>query len=409
MTDSSTSSPRKARRIAKDWLEIAGKVYHYRRDLLPADELMELTEARAELKRVVKEKPNEVKPYEDAIDRLEPILKKTGGYYYPKDSKADWLETLLVMTIVALGIRQFYFQPMKIPTNSMYPTYHGMTTEVYDDPAEEPSGVWKWVRKLGRGTQHFELKAPASGEVVWVWPSQEDAIAGRSMFVIPSQKKPVWLSVGGQSVQANVPMEYDPRPLLEDLVQQGRARETIVNGHRAIATGKQVQAGDTMLSWDILTGDQLFVDRMSYHFVKPEVGDAVVFDTTNVPGMSDGERGKYYIKRLVGTEGDTIEIQPPVVLRNGKPIEGADAFAKNAAQEGEYEGYLRGDDPQFRGSPSRYPGDMFTVPEGNYFALGDNSDESLDSRFWGFVPERSMVGRAGFIYYPISPRWGLSE
>ncbi|MDP0501448.1 MAG: signal peptidase I [Verrucomicrobiota bacterium JB022] len=405
-TAASFKNLRQARRATKDWLEVASKVYHYRRDLLAEDDLRELTEARAELKRLLKAKPREIAPYAAAIDRVEPILKRTGGYYYPKHGGADWIETLLVMAILGLGIRQFFFQPMKIPTNSMYPTYHGMTTQLYDDPAEEPAGAWKLLRKIGRGVQHFELKAPASGEVVWM--EQPQPVSGRSMLVIPAQKLRFTLLVGGEPVQFDVPAEYDYRPLLEGLMVQGQARRTMVNGQAAYATGTRVQAGETVLSWDILTGDQLFVDRFSYHFVKPKVGDPVVFDTTNVPGMDEGERGKYYIKRLVGVEGDTLEIREPGVIRNGQPLDGADAFTRNAAQEGEYEGYLRGDNPRFRGT-SRFPGDEFVVPEGNYFVLGDNSDESLDSRFWGFVPERSMVGKAGFIYYPISPRWGAAE
>jgi signal peptidase I len=49
------------------------------------------------------------------------------------------------------------------------------------------------------------------------------------------------------------------------------------------------------------------------------------------------------------------------------------------------------------------------IPTGNYVALGDNSANSLDSRYWGFVPEKSVIGKAIFIYYPFTKRWGFAE
>ncbi len=51
----------------------------------------------------------------------------------------------------------------------------------------------------------------------------------------------------------------------------------------------------------------------------------------------------------------------------------------------------------------------FTVPEDSYFMMGDNSLNSLDSRFWGTVPSKNIVGKALFIFWPISRRWGLTD
>jgi signal peptidase I len=50
-----------------------------------------------------------------------------------------------------------------------------------------------------------------------------------------------------------------------------------------------------------------------------------------------------------------------------------------------------------------------TVPAHSFFALGDNSPRSLDSRYWGFVPEKDVVGRPLFIYFPLTSRWGLAK
>jgi signal peptidase I len=118
--------------------------------------------------------------------------------------------------------------------------------------------------------------------------------------------------------------------------------------------------------------------------------------------MQDQRTGQqieqYYIKRLVGTPGDTLEVREPVLYRNGQPITGADAFAANASREGKYAGYFA----QQRLSP----GQTVTVPPDSYFAMGDNSGNSADGRYWGFVPAKDVVGRPLFVYFPFTRHWG---
>jgi signal peptidase I len=214
--------------------------------------------------------------------------------------------------------------------------------------------------------------------------------------------------------------------------QLTRADGTVVRGEeRRIYVGRSVERGDLLVDFDVSTGDMLFVDRFSYHFVAPEVGDPIVFRTDRIPGeRSLNEAGQwqsteqYYIKRLVGLPGDTLRIDEPVLLRNGEPITGAKAFARNHAREGEYEGY------QARGFLG--PNDVQTIADGYFYAMGDNSDQSLDSRLWGFqelragldkrspdeitanvplnqVPETEAVGRALLIFYPFTARVGPAE
>ena len=74
---------------------------------------------------------------------------------------------------------------------------------------------------------------------------------------------------------------------------------------------------------------------------------------------------------------------------------------RNAAKEGEYGGYIN----QTLLAESR----TLEIPDNKFVALGDNSANSLDSRYWGFVPDRSVIGKAIFIYYPFTKRWGLAE
>jgi signal peptidase I len=167
-----------------------------------------------------------------------------------------------------------------------------------------------------------------------------------------------------------------------------------------IDLGKSLHRGDPLLSFDLLTGDQPFVDRLSYHFVRPAVGQGFVFRTDNIAGISDdGSRlQQYYIKRLVGLPGDTLEIKSYALYRNGQPITGAAAFGRNARREGLYPGY--------QNVGGLAAGNSMTVPEHSFLALGDNSANSKDGRYWGYVPAKDVVGRPLFIYYPFTRRWG---
>jgi signal peptidase I len=160
-----------------------------------------------------------------------------------------------------------------------------------------------------------------------------------------------------------------------------------------------------------MSGDMLFVDRLSFHFVPPKVGQGFVFRTENIyhpdmqsPAGSGNQIKQYYIKRLVGVGGDKLAVRDPILMRNGRPIQGADAFEANHAQLPPFTGYTIGKNGGFLDTQNNY-----TVPAAHFFAMGDNSSNSADSRFWGPIPEQDAVGRPLFIYYPFSRRWGLAH
>jgi signal peptidase I len=198
---------------------------------------------------------------------------------------------------------------------------------------------------------------------------------------------------------------------------------TVVSGGRRfeqrvywIPVGKKVKTGEPIVSFDIHTGDLLFVDRFTYNFFPPKVGQGFVFKTGNIPDLGAEEGDKYYIKRLVGLPGDKLEIRAPqfirdggdhadtpagVLYRNGAPITGAEAFAANAEKRGDYPGYTN--------DGLLGLGRVAVVPPNSYMALGDNSPRSKDSRYWGYVPDKDVVGKPLFIYYPLSKRWGVAQ
>ncbi len=430
MFDFLRSADAKARRGASTWLEMAEKIYDYRRDILPPAQLEKLQAARAGLKALVKAKAGgaEIKT---GVEKLEAVMRETGGRIYPANSLVENVEFFLVAAIVILGLRAYFVQPFKIPTNSMYPSYYGMKAETFPED-QAPGLVRKVARMVGLGAFNYSATAPADGEVMLaVFPDLSPAFmerSGRSMLVFPTTLHEYGFAVAGQQVTLSVSSDFQTEynrildaklrgsaPNLQTVLRQNVAKagtnlESSIWRVRGgtdpvdarvywIPTGKMVHKGDTIVSFDILTGDLLFVDRLSYHFVRPKVGSGFVFKTGNIPALKERLGGdRYFVKRLVGTPGDTLEVKPPVLWRNGKPIEGSPAFGRNARQEGLYPGYTN--------TGSLQAGQTVTVPEHYYFGMGDNSPDSYDSRGWGFIPEKDVVGRPLFIYYPLTSRWG---
>jgi len=142
----------------------------------------------------------------------------------------------------------------------------------------------------------------------------------------------------------------------------------------------------------LLEGDIILVNKFIYgakipftgekrlpKIREPKRGDVVVFIFPEDPK-------KDFIKRLVGLPGDTIEIKSGSIYINDQPL------LEPLFSQRYY--YNRGD---FGREATR-----IIVPPGNYFVLGDNSASSQDSRYWGFVPERNILGKAILIYWPLN-------
>ena len=153
-------------------------------------------------------------------------------------------------------------------------------------------------------------------------------------------------------------------------------------------------------------GDQVFVDKFTYNFRLPQREDVFVFSTAGITGtrradMDPAIKSEFYIKRLAGTPGDALRIEHPRLFVNGQPSPGK-YFERVAASQNGYTGYTNN-----MGIYLTSPSEIFQVPPNDYFALGDNSAHSSDSRFWGTVPARNVVGRGLFVYYPFTWHWGL--
>lgn len=166
----------------------------------------------------------------------------------------------------------------------------------------------------------------------------------------------------------------------------------------------------------LLIGDHILVSKLSYGFQwptdcklqwnfppvncyasmtvvafgKPQRGDIIVFRFPE-------DEEKDFIKRIVGGPGDTVQLKNKTVLVNGQPLD--DKAFTQRIDPGVVDGTIN-------------PRDNFgpvTVPEGSYFVMGDNRDQSLDSRFWGFVREEKIRGKAFRIYWSWSGQGNWTE
>lgn len=160
----------------------------------------------------------------------------------------------------------------------------------------------------------------------------------------------------------------------------------------------------------LLPGDYLWVDKTAYGGTLPGLGwrwagwrtphrgDVVVFRPLHDPT-------RVSVKRIVGLPGDTLAMRGKVLYRNGRPV--AEPYARRidvlpAPADPRLDWQRRYAVAAAQAAPRRPTRDNWgplVVPPGRYFVLGDNRDNSDDSRYWGFVPQDRILGRAWFVYF----------
>jgi signal peptidase I len=165
----------------------------------------------------------------------------------------------------------------------------------------------------------------------------------------------------------------------------------------------------------LLVGDFLLVDKLAY-------GAEVPFTHKRLPGLQRPKRGdvivfewpedptKNFVKRLVGVSGDTLEMREGRLILNGRMqseiyVSHTEPDVDPSPEDFRWQrNYLVNTASATVGyHPSRNNWGPLVVPEENYFVLGDNRDNSLDSRYWGFVPDSLLKGRPFVIYYSYAP------
>jgi len=149
----------------------------------------------------------------------------------------------------------------------------------------------------------------------------------------------------------------------------------------------------------LLVGDFILVNKLVYRFSEPQRGDIVVFKYPIDPNID-------FIKRIVALPGEEVEVRNNQVFINGKPLPLIEVGRgeENGVRKVIYEEVL----PEGIKHKVQFYEDFpfskrdfgpVVVPPNHYFVMGDNRDNSEDSRYWGFVPRENIVGKAFVIYF----------
>jgi len=398
----------KWKKEANHLLKGARKFLHYKRDLLKTERIEEIESRRSDLAAAIKS--GDLKRVDEASKQLRlacenSLREKPTGWF------EENVEVMFVAIVIALGLRAYYLQPFRIPTGSMQPTLNGITGEPLPR-AEWPSAPVRLAEYFLRGRKYIRVVNDEDRTIAFVGPNGEFTQDFQSMHFF----------------SRSLLMAHDARPLRlpapgVPMMQAGLG--AVVNEARS--NGNRIPKGTVLAEGRIDTGDLVLVNKFSYHFRRPERGEVFVFDTRGIEGIHarGGEQGggSHYIKRLCGVPGDTLSIQPPNLIINGKiatepgirrVIDGQGPYAINAG------GYVLVHPQQYRRDAHlrHYlvePTDELVlrsddVPPGmrEYAALGDNTGNSLDSRYWGAVHEFNLVGPAAFSLWPITTgHWGF--
>ncbi len=360
---------------------------------------------------------------------------------YPSPGLRDNVEVCLVVAVALMGFRAFFFQPMAIPTGSAQPTFYGIVGENLRDNPESaiPSGFKKWYRSWIKGESYYHVVAKNDG-VFKIIDSEPDPVfpfVSRQRFKVGNQKYTVWFPPKHVSHEANLWHYAGLRP------------------HFPLSR-KRFTKGETIIKIKVTSGDRLFVNRLIYNFRRPRRGETIVFKSTGLEGQGL-TANTHYIKRLVALDGETVSIGDDRRIRiNGQSLDASDSGFEfvysfnpdDPPQKDAYSGHVNGTvekrwrnwdrSRHSRGSYSwkemlehfemegphecsRFDGksltanlapkfrnadEKFQVRENHYLTFGDNTLNSRDSRYWGDIPREKVIGRSGFVFWPISERFG---
>ena len=345
----------------------AEKLMRYRRDVLSETTLADIRHQIEALERAIRERDL------PAVQQHSEHLDAQVAEHSPSHREAGWrenCEVILVAIVVAVGVRSYFIQPFKIPTGSMQPTLNGIIG--HPSTAPGPNILQQIAEFFILGRNYINVVAPEDESV-------REVVEQKYLFFF------TWSRI---ITDRGTHLVYAPEATLVHDFQVG--------------PGAHYKRGQIIARGAIDTGDQVFVDKFTYNFMKPRGGDVFVFRTKHIPMIpEDPQTGApYFIKRLVGLPGDTLRISPPLLYVNGEPPQRF-GFQRVMQAKPPYRGYTLGRQYLAKATQS------FTVPAHSYFAMGDNSYFSYDSRYWGPVPEENLVGRGLLVYWPFNRHWGL--
>jgi signal peptidase I len=367
------------------------------------------------------------------LRKLMDELEQVAGKWLRPYPHAVWrenVEVLLVALAVAMGIRTFFLQPFKIPTGSMQPTLYGVTSL----PDFSPSKIDFSAGQPGIEAQAREqIKLRDALQIPTGWQRVKEWFEGNSYLHVVADND--------GTLQLGKPVRFLIFDIQQTIVIGGHAQtiwfppdcgEQPLERRAGLDPDHVYHKGEDVIKMRVSAGDHLFVDRLTYNFRKPERGEIVVFETAGIPkekrinppywSIPDDQ---FYIKRLVGLGGETISLKQDYEVAGAPQSGGADVAVGHLVVNGQP---LSASTPRFENlyafsdvpagtkilqyHDNHYyghamirnlaPGREFQLHPDHLFVMGDNTMNSLDSRFWGDFPAASIIGKSFFVYWPLT-------
>lgn len=351
---------RRLQKNVRHLLHEAKHARHIKEDIAGEGDLAALVEAETALSEAAGATPVDEKRVDEAAERLSSAVEKIMP---PRSQPAlrENIEILVVAVAVAMGFRAYFLQPFKIPTGSMQPTLNGITVVNGYTPGPWDKVPFRYAKYLLTGDRYVEVRARRSGEVRFAQDRR------RNLYLVVGDRKHKYFN----------------------------HMELKVN------RGARVAKGEVMARGLVRAGDHIFVDKVRYNFGKPKRGDIIVFTTTGIrhPQIQHAD---HYIKRLVGLPGESISVQEPYLMVDEKRVTEPYAFER-MVEDPAYHGYrLARDKSALLNSPRA----AIQLADDEFLPFGDNTDHSLDGRFFGGVKVKNVIGPAFAVYWPFGGHWG---
>ncbi len=386
------------------------KFVDYKRDLLKPERVAEIQSRRSDLIAAIRAK--DLARVNEASKQIRAVCENSLPHEKPLGWLEENVEVMFVAIVIALGLRAYYLQPFRIPTGSMQPTLNGIIgTPLKRD--QWPSLPQRLLEKALRGRTYVYEVSDQDRHI---------AVTPQGMMDIRDTQFLHFFSRSEIHFTDAEPLRL-PAPINPSSeIGLGAAIQYAARNHGLIPKGMVICEGT------IDSGDLVLVDKFSYNFRKPTRGEVFVFNTIDIAGIQkrSGEQGagSHYIKRLCGVPGDTLSIQTPNLLIDGK-IAQEPGIQRVIHGQGVYHinpfGYGLASPNEALHHGKKLP--QFLAKEGatlslaaqkippgmrEYAALGDNTGNSLDSRYWGTVKEFNLVGPALFSLWPFTTgHWGF--
>lgn len=373
----------------------AGQRYiNFRRDILSPEKLQEMQDKLDDLKAAFKSgNSDETKAKVVLVDRYAHTLP---GVY--RDSLTENVEVMFVIFAIFLGLRAYVVQPFRIPTGSMQPSLNGIRA-IDMTGKDEPNALNRAWDMVTKGGSYFKADA-----------DQPKTITG--------------YSDGSWFLFTRTNITFDDGSRISIPAPVGETQRYIFG--RKGTYQPTYNKGENIVNARFDAGDVVLVNKMAYNFRNPERGEVFVFDTKAIDGVhrrasSDQGAGDFYIKRLAGLPGDTLQIKTPNLIINGQParekniqrvVNGKAPFNKEGYIYATFEGPTRIPLKQYLNSPNSILQLAYNKNQpllNEYAALGDNTTSSLDSRYWGPVRQFNVIGPGLFALWPFTSHWGIID